>query len=108
VLHWQVLAVVFPDVGALVLALNASLAERCHLETSGDLLAVLTLVDVPYHAWVELHLVVDVGLLFDQQRGGVSGGLNLRHVNEAREGAGTARMLAEIGRCCSEISVLTV
>jgi hypothetical protein len=56
---------------------------------------------------VVLHLVVDVRLLFDQQRGGVSGGTNTRNVNEAREDAGTAGMLAKIGRCCSEIRVGT-
>jgi hypothetical protein len=105
--HWQVLAVVSPDGGALVLTLNAPLAERCHLKTSGDLLAVPTLVDVPHHAWVVLHLVVDVGLLLDQQRGVVSGGANSRHINEARLDAGTAGMLAKIGRSCSEIRVGT-
>ena len=105
--HWQVLAVECPDVGLVVLALDASLAERCHLEASGDLHPVLTLVDVPDHAWVAFHLVVDVGLLFEQQRGGQSCAFDARLVNEAREDAGAARMLVKIGRCCSGISALT-
>ena len=105
--HRQVLAVVSPGGRVVVLALDAAVAERCHLEASGDLLAILTLVDVPDHGGVAAHLVVDVGLLFEQQRGGQSCAFDARLVNEAREDAGAARMLVKIGRCCSGISALT-
>ena len=90
--HRQVLAVVFP--GARVLPLDGVLAERCHLEASGDLLAVLTLVDVPDHGGVASHLVVDVGLLL-KQRGGVGlGAEDLRPVNESRDDVRAIEMLA--------------
>lgn len=104
-LHRQVLAVVFP--GARVLPLDSLLAERCHLEASGNLLAVLTLVDVPDHGGVTSHLVVDVGLLL-KQRGGVGlGAEDLRPVNESRDDVRAVEMLAKFRRYCQGINVLT-
>lgn len=104
-LHRQVLAVVFP--GVRVLPLDGVLAERCHLEASGDLLAVLTLVDVPDHGGVTSHLVVDVGLLL-KQRGGVGlGAEDLRPVNESRDDVRAVEMLAKLRRLCQGINVLT-
>jgi hypothetical protein len=93
--HRQVLAVVFPDVLAAVLALDAAVAERCHLEASGDLLAILTHVDVPDHGGVATHLVVDVGLLLKQQGGIVPSELNLRLKNETRGDVRAAEVLVK-------------
>jgi hypothetical protein len=66
------------------------------LKTSGDRLAILTLVDIPDHGGVPFHLVVDVGLLFEQQRGGFLGALDLRLVNEARTDVAAGGVLAKI------------